>query len=60
MLSLRASGPAFYADFPRFSNVSSWSAFPVQSHIQWHIVPGEFDKLPAALLVGGKASRPAE
>jgi hypothetical protein len=40
--------------------VSGWSAFPVQSHVRWDIVPGEFDRMPAALVVGGEASRPAE
>jgi hypothetical protein len=28
--------------------------------MRWGTVPGEFDKMPAALVVGGEASRPAE
>jgi hypothetical protein len=28
--------------------------------MRWGTVPGEFDKMPATLVVDGKASRPAE
>src|SRR5262249_1762832 len=45
---------------PANRRVSGWSAFPVQAHVRWGTAPGEFDKMPAALVVGGKASRPAE
>src|SRR5262245_37573405 len=37
--------------------VTGWSAFPVQPHMRWGIVPGEFAKLPAGLVVGGQASQ---
>src|SRR5262249_31425296 len=53
-------GTSIYADFPRSRNVSGWSAFAMQSHVRWGTVPGEFDKMPAVFVVGGKASRPAE
>ena len=47
----------FVAGFVQDAGLGGWSAFPVQSHMRWGIVPGEFDKMPAALVVGGKASR---